>query len=858
MAHGGKSTGSKGSSKPGFGQKRTSGGIQKGKKEKAPATNPFNMRFNKPKMVVDGQKIKGIRSNLGQSRTKAIENRNRTLLVEYNQKDKASVFEDNRIGENNSTLTQDEKDLIRYQKETRKRYEKYNLNDEEEELTHLGTSIGEMQKFDDYVVSDDDGEDALDAEIVDKLHFGGLQRANQEEGEDGRKKTREEIYSEIIAKSKLARREKQKLHNEMEDLTDKLDRDYGELQQDLIGLKRQKLSTEEKKERGLGPDDYDKAVREMAFDVRATPSERTKTAEEAAAEEREKLEKLEEERLKRMRPDDEELESVKKLKPKIDRERHMSGDALDDDWNVPVYEEPLRYSLESDPEDEEKEEEGEKQEEEEEEKEEEEEEEEGADDDEDDMVDEEEVEEADEDDREEEKGEKKMIQMTKGGEIPFTLDVPQDQEELQAWTEGRNVTEISTIIQRIRSCNHPSLKEGNKEKMQNFLHILVEHYIVTVSTLHESDTLPLTLLDLLTKHITDMRDISPDSLYKLCRERIVAFHESLSEKLSGESRAVGSCWPSFGHLLFVKLVFSIYPSTDFEHPISTPSILLINEYISRCPIRTPKDFTLALFTCNLVLQVIRETKRYVPEVVTLLVDAIASSAGGGLSTTIPAGFLKLREKKTSASLVVEQLRLDLLAGTMKSKRESFVSDQWRLNAANAAIDLLSKFCDTWSEHPAIDEVNSIVRSALSTDRSPAQLKEKIQQLLDNLAQKSETCVRSRKPLKNLTVRPKEIFRAPLIHNKPGSGLHRGSSDVDVLNMKKLKKRVRVEKKGAIRELRKDNRFMQDVKHKAKMDETRERKSKARKIMASMERQEAEGKQLDRMKKKLNPKKKSAF
>lgn len=31
----------------------------------------------------------------------------------------------------------------------------------------------------------------------------------------------------------------------------------------------------------------------MAFDVRATPSERTKTAEEAAAEEREKLEKLE-------------------------------------------------------------------------------------------------------------------------------------------------------------------------------------------------------------------------------------------------------------------------------------------------------------------------------------------------------------------------------------------------------------------------------------------------------------------------------------------------------------------------------------------------------------------------------------
>lgn len=41
------------------------------------------------------------------------------------------------------------------------------------------------------------------------------------------------------------------------------------------------------------PDSYDKLVKEMALDMRARPSDRTKTAEEIAQEERERLERLE-------------------------------------------------------------------------------------------------------------------------------------------------------------------------------------------------------------------------------------------------------------------------------------------------------------------------------------------------------------------------------------------------------------------------------------------------------------------------------------------------------------------------------------------------------------------------------------
>src|SRR5690606_22758543 len=74
---------------------------------------------------------------------------------------------------------------------------------------------------------------------------------------------------------------------------------------------------------------YDAAVKEMIFDQRAAPADRTKTEEEKAAEEAERLRKLEEARLKRMRGEedsDEEMEEEKKKEQK-----HGNLDEFDED-----------------------------------------------------------------------------------------------------------------------------------------------------------------------------------------------------------------------------------------------------------------------------------------------------------------------------------------------------------------------------------------------------------------------------------------------------------------------------------------------------------------------------------------------
>lgn len=58
----------------------------------------------------------------------------------------------------------------------------FNLGDAagpSESLTHRGQALGSDYRHDDDVQSNDDKDDDLDAEVVDKLHFGGGTRDNR-------------------------------------------------------------------------------------------------------------------------------------------------------------------------------------------------------------------------------------------------------------------------------------------------------------------------------------------------------------------------------------------------------------------------------------------------------------------------------------------------------------------------------------------------------------------------------------------------------------------------------------------------------------------------------------------------------
>jgi len=257
-------------------------------------------------------------------------------------RNKAGGIVDRRFGENDPTMAPEDRMLERFTREKQKRVrggEMFNLEDEDE-LTHFGESLGGLREIgqglhDDFeqlggLPGDEDNDETNPQRLARKRP---LSFDDQEEGSDTedkgpeRKKSKAEVMKEVIAKSKLHKYERQKLKEDDENEREKLDAEMGDLWA-LLGAKQPSTTGKStganneplggrdlKKDKTASPppedaermreQGYDQAVREMMFDKRSKPADRTKTEEEKATEESERLKKLEEARLRRMRGEEE-------------------------------------------------------------------------------------------------------------------------------------------------------------------------------------------------------------------------------------------------------------------------------------------------------------------------------------------------------------------------------------------------------------------------------------------------------------------------------------------------------------------------------------------------------------------------
>ncbi|XVF03154.1 hypothetical protein REPUB_Repub04eG0236400 [Reevesia pubescens] len=121
-------------------------------KLKAQKPNPFETIWSRCKFDILGKKHKGEERSVGLARSLAIQKRKKTLLKEYEQSTKSSVFVDKRIGEQNDDLGEFEKGIMRSQRERRLKLgkkSKFNLPDEEED-EFGGPDFGSFPERDDF------------------------------------------------------------------------------------------------------------------------------------------------------------------------------------------------------------------------------------------------------------------------------------------------------------------------------------------------------------------------------------------------------------------------------------------------------------------------------------------------------------------------------------------------------------------------------------------------------------------------------------------------------------------------------------------------------------------------------------
>ncbi|TGZ53716.1 Uncharacterized protein DBV15_06469 [Temnothorax longispinosus] len=282
--------------------------------------NPFEVHINRDKQKVLGRKSKNDRGLPGVSRAKAINRRKQSLLQEYKLQNKDNVFLDKRIGERTCAMSTEDKAIARFATERMKAYKKesiFNLNDEV--LTHRGQTLEEIEKFDD-PRSDDDVSDSenisgkLDKNFVEEAHFGGGTLSKTDSAV-----SRKDLIDQLIAESKKRKAEKQKIREQTIDRTEKLDSEWRDL---LPFMSASKKSTEDIDETTKA-DAYDIAVRQLKFEARGTPSEKLKSEEQIIQEEKEKLERLEADRLARMKGF---------ICGTSNQYKHKSADDLEDDF----------------------------------------------------------------------------------------------------------------------------------------------------------------------------------------------------------------------------------------------------------------------------------------------------------------------------------------------------------------------------------------------------------------------------------------------------------------------------------------------------------------------------------------------
>ncbi|KAM3831626.1 nucleolar protein 14 [Vipera latastei] len=794
--------------------------------------SPFEVKTNREKFPVLGRRPRHAVGLPGVARSRAHAKRQRTLQKEFQQREKRGVFRDRRFGEYDGGMSAEEKAARRFALERQKTFEKknvYNLN-EEEDLTHYGHSLADIEKLNDVVDSDSDTEEkGMLSEELTASHFGGLlakKKPTEQPNEEGKSpKSRKELVEELIAKSKLEKRERQAQRESTLELTDKLNSDWKEIQ-GLLLQRTSKSEPQSQLQEKPKPDEYDVLVRELGFEMKTQPSDRMKTEEELAKEEQGKLLQLEADRLRRMRGE-EPQESSKKPK-------HMSADDLADGFLLTKDDRPL-LSYGNDDGD-------------------------GKGDCENKDSEEEDLDTEDIHDEETVTGKKfssqKQIkkQNTVGDkgaaqpELPYLFAAPESYEQLQSLLSGRSPEEQMSIIERIRKTNHPSLAVGNKAKLEKLFGFLLEY----IGELACEQPPKLKTIDKLIVVLFELCQMFPkaaaDHMKLLLQDTTHRMEEILETKDL-------LCFPRLDKLLYLKIITVLFPTSDFWHPVVTPSLIYMSQLLRKCVVKRDQDVAKGLFVCCLFLDCTSMSRRYVPELVNFLLGilhmAIPNEEAQGYSLLPPFASLG----KHSNLLVCEQsgtktwreinISLHMLCTSRgKSKIEM---NNMRLSCVALALELVKRCAVLYGELPSFREIVGPLQMLLSSltvqaANYPAQLQELLGSVLEKLdvpKSYSPLVCDNRKPV------PLKLY-TPKIVKVLEFGRKQGSSKQEQERQRLVHKHRR-ELKGAVREIRRDNQFLAKMQLTEVMERDSERKRKVKHLFQSLAQQEGDWNALKRKK-----------
>ena len=841
--------------------------------------NPFDVQNNKrAKQNVLGKKTKGAKRNVSEAKIRSAATRDEVLLGELKQRGKVNTFVDKRFGENKTDVSQEEKDLARFIKLQSNRLQnkgktKFNLSEGTDsiQLTHRGQAITARNFLGSRGRHDDDGEEdeALSADIVDQLHFGGGTGSMRP---DGTKKTKEEIYAEIIEKSKRykSERHRQKALDEKE--MDALDGDLDDIRglldfkpsraqerQEMMdrlasGEKKRKFEdTEENKKEKYS--DFDSITRALGYEARAAATDAMKTDEQRAKEEKEKLEKLEGERLKRM---------VQDGALGSGHHERLDGDDLDVNY---VQESGLQSSSSSS--------------------------------------------ELDSDDDGEEDNDNQAATMGVSDEtenwgfdpnieVPYILRCPSNSIELKrminTWCPpDRSDTgkRFWIVFSRVHKLTSIHLAAANRGKLGELFKLLLGF----LSTIRVCPVDP-SYFDFVGKTMYHLSQDAPAAACNAYADFLVTIQKRASYHTvrARESAADGGggdyglddkkrrAWPRGGELVALKLLGSFFPVSDFRHPITTPANILLGQLLSQCPVRGPVDLAAGIFVASLQLYYGESARRLAPESINFLsatlgrnfMDSALFCRGKGkrveleatvnniLSRCPPLAAARLPWLRAGAckkTLLKKSMLVEGDNGVPQISIKCFFHNSKKHVAETelckgiigTTCSLLTHAIDSYAYCPALPEmflslaplINITLNVSGDEKQYPMALKSIEKVLAEKLTSAVSKCLKIRRPLlmQKEMQKPRAIQQYRPMFDEEYIVRKDNDPNKERAEIKQIKKQIARERKGTAREIRKDALYVAREKHSKDREWESETKKKYNSFVEFLNKQESGFKQM---------------
>ena len=537
------------------------------------------------------------------------------------------------------------------------------------------------------------------------------------------------------------------------------------------------------KSRDLADKEYDARVRQMLFDQRAKPTERTKTEEEIAKENAERLKELEEKRMRRMKGEPESESEEDTTAPGEEEEEEYQESEHDDAAEFGLSAAPALQG--SRPE--------------------------GVEDEDDFIMDDDIVasdSEADmSDESEDESGEEddtmamamddadflkdvlpdqpKQAKAVNGvltlgatassSKLAYTYNCPRTHEELLEVYKGLSPSDVPVVTQRIRALYHAGLHADNKNKLADFGCALVDH--ISYLSNHTTTT-PLTVTETLIRHIHSLARSYPTQIATRFRHHLKQIQASND--------------PTPGNLTILTAISTIFPTSDKFSPVVTPALTVIARFLGLSTPASTKDVATGAYIGALCTErYIPLSKRYIPELIRY--------------TT-----LCLNSPHTTPALTSAHTK-NILA-----------------------------LADLWSSTPAFIEIFTPLLQPLTSARQTSAV-QRLRVMVQNARlhrRPQELHHHKPLPIKSSVPKFEEGFD-PNKHYDP---------DRERADATRLQKEYKREKKGALRELRKDANFIAREKLKEKKERDRKYEEKYRRLVAEIQGEEGrEAKQYEREK-----------